>query len=180
MSKTPFIDGDAPRPGGKESEAAKQEWEQTEKPKKLIGMVLLAVLIVGGGIGMAFLMKATAPDAPGEEEEVADKSQWLTLTNNTDAMAWVDCIIGDPEDGGMEYSKKLSSKEKTLVELTSLPVECKAKDADGTEYWSWRGMKYGSPEEGIVLSVKRDGPPPEKKPEAPAEEPDEGAEKPPE
>ena len=176
MSDNPFIDGNAPKAGGKESESARQEWEQTEKPKKFVGMIALVVLIVGGGIGMAVLMKATAPE--DEAVEVTDKSQYLSLTNTTDALAWVDCVIGDPEDGGMEYSKKLSSKEKTLVELQTLPVACTAKDEAGTEYWSWRGMKYGSAEEGILVSIKRDTPAekPAEKPDAPepAGEPEEG------
>lgn len=171
MSDSPFIDGNAPKPGGKQSDAAKQEWEQTEKPKKLIGMVALVVLIIGGGIGMAVLMKVTSPEDESTEE-VADKSKYLKLTNTTDALAWVECIIGDPDDGGMEYSKKLSPKQDTLVELQSLPVECISKDQEGTEYWSWRGMKYGSADEGILVDIKRAAPP---EPEA-AEDGNEGAE----
>lgn len=157
MSDSPFIDGNAPKPGGEQSDAAKQEWEQTEKPKKLIGMVALVVLILVGGVGMAVLMKATSPE--DETEEVTDRSKYLKLTNTTDALAWVECIIGDPEDGGMEYSKKLSPKQNTLVELQALPVECISKDQAGTQYWSWRGMKYGSPEDGILVDIKRDAPP---------------------
>jgi hypothetical protein len=123
---------------------------------------------------MAVLMKATAPEE--EAVEVTDKSTYLSLTNTTDALAWVDCIIGDPEDGGMEYSKKLSPKQDTLVELQTLPVACTAKDEAGTEYWSWRGMKYGSAEEGIVVSIKRDTPAekPAEEPETPKDDAEEG------
>ncbi len=172
MSESPFIDGRSPRPGGKDSESAKKEWEQTQKPKKLIGFVLLLLVVALGVGGMAIVMNTMGDEG---EEEVTDKSKWLTLTNSTDSLTWVDCLIGDPEDGGMQFKKKLSPKQETLVELATLPVACSAQDEKGTEYWSWRGLRYGSPEEGIRVEVKRRDQPTE---EAPPEEaaPEDGEE----
>jgi len=170
MSQSPFIDGRSPRPGGKESDSAKKEWEQTEKPKKLIGFVLLLVVVAVVVVGMAIVMNSMGDDEG--EEEVTDKSRWLTLTNATDSLAWVDCVIGDPDEGGMKFSKKLSPKQETLVELAALPVACSAQDENGTKYWSWRGLRYGSPEAGIEIEVKRRDDPPKEAP--PKDEGEEG------
>ena len=61
MSDSPFIDGNAPKPGGKQSDAARQEWEQTEKPKKLIGMVALVVLIIAQLLFCGGLFRISTP-----------------------------------------------------------------------------------------------------------------------
>jgi len=165
MADGPFIEGNAPKPGGKGSEKPAEEWKSTEKPKKTVGFIAFIGVVLLAGVGMVFVLGSSDEEAQTVEER--DKTNDIRIVNGAEEKSWVTCTIGDVEADGQKWGPKpISPKSNALVQATAYPVVCTGTAGDAkTEIWKGQVTKPGGPE-GTELTVTDTRP---KSEEAPAE-----------
>lgn len=169
MSDSPFIEGNAPKPGGKGSDKPATEWKSTESPKKMVGFAAFIVVVLLAGVGMIFVLGSSQEEEVVEEER--DTTNDIRIVNGAAEKSWVTCTIGDPETDGMKWGPKaISPKSNALVQATAYPVACSGTAGDAkTEIWQGKVTKPGGPE-GTELTVTDTRPKSEEPAEAPSEE----------
>ena len=152
MSDSPFIEGNAPKPGGKGSDKPAQDWKATETPKKTVYFVAFVVIVLLAGVGMVFVLGSSQEEEPVLEER--DKTNDIRIVNGAEEKTWVTCTIGDPETDGQKWGPKpISPKSNALIQASAYPVVCTGTAGDAkTEIWKGQVTRPGGPE-GTELTV---------------------------